>query len=341
MSAEAVFKNRLDALGVPYAIGYNIYDNTVLVIKTPLAFCTSESLSWLGKNSYDVQIGNAKGIDRDIYISESALSVESDSIIIRMVSNDEKKELLDRLAERNEDLYLYINETAVAAADPSEAVKTLKEGFISFRNYVNEQKEPIAGNRSLAKYLAVSFQSAPLNGYDPKGRFFISEKGDPLFDLYNMRTIPHAFSNSSRENAWKEAEERWKADNSKCPFDLYKYEKGQLTLWWEGVDHEDPAAVLTAARDFLTTETDLLESGAFDRLKMYIDDTDDSDDKFISLSFELNVPRDKWFISYAHIHLYEPEVDALVLKYNDYIAADPFWADLIPGGSDQNIFGGS
>ena len=91
MSAEAVFKNRLDALGVPYAIGYNIYDNTVLVIKTPLAFCTSESLSWLGKNSYDVQIGNAKGIDRDIYISESDLSEESDSIIIRMTSNDEKK----------------------------------------------------------------------------------------------------------------------------------------------------------------------------------------------------------------------------------------------------------
>ena len=341
ISAEAVFKNRLDALGFPYSIGYNMYDNSELVIKTPLASCTYESLSWLGDKSYDVQIGNAKGIERDIYISESALSVESDSIIIRMVSNDEKKELLDRLAERNEDLYLYINETAVAAADPSEAVKTLKEGFISFRNYVNEQKEPIAGNRSLAKYLAVSFQSAPLNGYDPKGRFFISEKGDPLFDLYNMRTIPHAFSNSSRENAWKEAEERWKADNSKCPFDLYKYEKGQLTLWWEGVDHEDPAAVLTAARDFLTTETDLLESGAFDRLNMYIDDTDDSDDKFISLSFELNIPRDKWFLKYGHVYLYEPGVDALVQKYNDYITADSFWADLIPDGTDKNIFGGS
>ena len=61
--------------------------------------------------------------------------------------------------------------------------------------------------------------------------------------------------------------------------------------------------------------------------------------EFIHVYF--TVPRDKWFIRYAHIHLYEPEVDALVLKYNDYIAADPFWADLIPGGSDQNIFGGS
>ena len=349
MSAEAVFKNRLDALGVPYAIGYYMYDNSVLVIKTSLSSCAAEPIKWLGTNISSVSIGNAKGKADQIFIYQSDISdnditAEFNSITIHLQYEqymNKTEELLRKLIERNEDLFLYIEEITVASVDPEEALRSLKtDGSVSFTNYASEQKESIAGNDSYVKYLIVALQRKMLRSYTLVDMLYMTGKGD-------LRIVPsgsgfkHAFINISQVNAWKEIEERWKAEGSIRQFDEYSYGNGLLRLNRYGTDLHDPNATVAFVKDFLTDEAAALETEAFNRidLSLYTENSLFSIlGSNIQFIFEFDILEDKWNLIRAELNYFEEDREALLKEYAAVIADDPFWKDLIPKDAEETIF---
>ena len=346
MSAEAVFKNRLDALGVPYAIGNYAYDSSDLVIKTSLASSAAEPIEWLGRRNSLMWIGNTKGIADNIYISgrdisDNGIDAAYSSITVHLEQKEnETEELLKKMIERNEDLFLYLEGTTVASVDPEEALMSLKtDGSISFTNYASEQKESIAGNDSYVKYLIVSLQRQMISSYSLTGLLYLTEKGD-LSIAPSSGRIPHAFLNVSQVNAWKEIDSRWKEEGCWQQFDKYSYSNGLLELTRYGADLHDPNATIAFVKDFLKDEAAALESGAFNKIviELYTDYSVVSIlGRNIQFTIEFDILEDKWNLSRADISYYEEDREALLKEYTAIIVDDPFWKDLLPKDAEEVI----
>lgn len=201
LSIHAVMKNRLDSLGIPYAVGADPADQTKVFVQIPsdAGFCREE-LEKLGE--YCANRFHLGGLRKNHFNTfyNSAFSVQekgenSWQILMSMEKSDQDdaKEILQTLLEQDaEEVFLYDGYRPIAAGNLQEAVRSLKEsGTIAFTRWTfSEYQAMDAKTLQLGRFIVTCLAQDPETDYklvrtqtqetDGRSRFFMEGLPDPI-----------------------------------------------------------------------------------------------------------------------------------------------------------------
>lgn len=176
LSIHAVTKNRLDSLGIPYAVGTDPSDPAVFFVRIPLVkgLCREE-LEKLGDDIADKSyLGSQRARQANSLFSTSFTVQETGENSWQLLmslgtsTQNTAEKALQTLADQEEkEVFLYNEYRPIAAADLQEAVRSLKEsGTIAFTRWAFSEKQTMdAGTLPLGRFIATCFEQNPEEDY--------------------------------------------------------------------------------------------------------------------------------------------------------------------------------
>lgn len=186
---QAIIKNRLDSLEIPYAIGIDQYVSSGLVVRVPIEGICREEVEKLG--SYlTFHIGDAETFS-DVYLTDCSLEVEekkdgdlSLALVIPGLKKPDIENTLAKMEKRgDEKVFLYVMDCKIASADLADAIRGMEqESRISFVHW------PFSGNSSmnstglsLLRFLSACIEQNPAYSFILRSAQYTDRDGIAFF----------------------------------------------------------------------------------------------------------------------------------------------------------------
>lgn len=176
LSIHAVMKNRLDSLGIPYAVGSDPEDSQKVFVQIPLETgLWREELENLGADlANQYHLGGPRTMQSDSFYG-SSFSVrktgeDSWQILMSPGKSDQstaEKALQSLVKQGAEEVFLYDGVRPIAAGNLQEAVRSLGEsGTIAFTRWTfSEYQAMDTSTLSLGRFIATCFEQDPEEDY--------------------------------------------------------------------------------------------------------------------------------------------------------------------------------
>ena len=195
VETREVIRNRLDSLGVDYAIGEDRYDRARFWIALPEDSITYEQAGLLGE-PVTVWLGTRYGNDFvDYSVEMDPVSVSADGLLSASVAdvttlNFLKDDLSARAENSNDDLYLYVNDTAVAGTDTEKAIAGIESrGTVDFdRNCFGEMIRNSEDPESAMRFIEALSMNPMEADASLESCYTINENGEVVYDDEGMST---------------------------------------------------------------------------------------------------------------------------------------------------------
>ena len=344
LSFQAILKNRLDAIGIPYAVGVDVHRGSEYIVQVPMEGVFLEELESLG--GYFFLYPGSERTPADRMLMEQGLRVIRDengssfeiAVTFNQYSVDNVTEALDVLAAQGrEEVFLYLNHMPVAAGSLTEAYRTLREDQeIRFTRWaMSELGDMDAETVHFADYLSVCLEQDTQSTFHLDASEYRGEDG--TIEFFNEDLPPEADRNPGTllVEKWKEREDVKAGRLSASASSDYR----TLSLNYYGCQLEDPARVLQAFAD-LYTEEDLDHTG-IDSIYLYFYDRErgDPDSQLITLTLRMNFAEGRMLVDSGNLYMRDPEEEARLCEaWNACAEKEAFWKEKIGSGREEPVF---
>lgn len=186
---QAIIKNRLDGLGIPYAVGIDQSLPSVLVVRMPTEGICRETVENLGRYM-TFHIGDEETFS-DVYLAGCSLEVEekkdgdlSLALVIPKLKKPDIENTLAKMEKRgDEKVFLYVMDRKIASADFGDAIRSMeRESRITFVHW------PFSGNPSidstglsLLRFLSACIEQNPDHSFILRAEQFTDTDGIAFF----------------------------------------------------------------------------------------------------------------------------------------------------------------
>ena len=350
LSFQAILKNRLDSMGLPYAVGVNDYNQFEYVVRLPLESIFYEELAHLGEKVF-LYLGSDR--DRKEMLSSSSEKFEirkgkdeNTFEIVLMTSGSNTKYLMKTLQTMQEqgkkDVYLYLDSIEIAAGDLEAAQKTLVEsGEIRFTRWLFP--------RHLEMTLDTEHFAGLLSAFakqDPQDSFHMVEEmeicGEDGAVLYFDERQPEKVYFGRVE----ELVQKWEDENEvreRTDMSIYGEER-TLGINYYQCPVEDPAKSLLPFIELYEREN--LGAGGIDRITVNLYDTERGGEDPIHISCSLHSDFETNTMRITNMGSYRIDINSDNLTkwadlpdiYNSYLENTPFWKEKIADDIEKPIF---
>ena len=346
IGAQTLMKNRLDGLGLPYAIGIKEFSPAEIVVRISLENLCREELEWLGERM-TFQIGDEKAI-ADCSLTGSVLRVkergkghvsldlEMDGYTLTSV-----RDMLNKLEARGEKkVYLYVMKEIVACADLGDARKSMEEeACISFvRGTFQEESFMDENDLPLLRFFSVCNEQN-LDENFPLRDSQVTDAGQILFFQDGLP----AYSYSEPGPQWAE---KWNRQHDQSAFSV-EYDKRykQVGVYAYECSLDDPAACMEAFRDIIEDA----EAARVPMQEAHVAFTEEEEKERsfekhrtiyvgVSLDFETGGKKISWAFLANFDGEDEKTIQSMCEKYNRYVQEDPYWQKTLTGTDGENPF---
>ena len=299
LSFQGILKNRLDSLGIPYAVGIPVYASDRYVVKVPIESVHTEELALLGESLYsEMDLGSRYTL---ISRYEEAVVDESEDgrfrfgITLYLNGDKEKREkYTDMLQsiERQEDpnVYLYFEGIRIARCPAAKAIKDLAaDGIVWFTEWENTIHPAMdAGTVGFARFIAIANSKKPPNTYTGTGSTeFRDEEGKIIF-FPTSELIPECrFQDKEWEDHVGALEESGAAG---ATVETYRANRSLNIIAYE-IRIDQPEEALAPYLSFLTENMLYFKDGTFQNVKIYLysGTEEDLDNTCVSLTWKTDI----------------------------------------------------
>ena len=210
VSLQALFKNRLDSLGIPYAVGIKQSDPSQIMIRVPEKGVYREEIDRLGRN-IDQHIGGITTLS-DNYLIRNTFHAKkrtdgrySLDLTAEDSLADSIREDLKILEDRGEEkVYLYVWGVPVAYVDLKDAVRSFdEEGRISFTRWCYDGDQAMDERTvPLLRFLISCMEEDPGNNLYLREAQFSDREG--RIDYFHEGKLPELISDPAEQwtRAW-------------------------------------------------------------------------------------------------------------------------------------------
>ena len=238
LSIHAVIKNRLDSLGIPYAVGTDPEDSARIFIRIPRAEgLYLEELENMGENmARDWGLGSRNARRRTSFYATSFSVQETGEGAWQLLMSpdgndlDTVEETLQTLLEQGEEeIFLYDLYRPLAAGNVQEAIRSLEEnGTIAFTRWTfSEYQAMDAKTLAMGRFLMTCFGQNPENSYrlaasqtqeeDGRIRFFYEGLPDRIDRDHGDKWA------QEQDLPWKSAKLSYRRKDRSLRVTLYEY----------------------------------------------------------------------------------------------------------------------
>ena len=344
LSFQAILKNRLDAIGIPYAVGVDVHRGSEYIVRVPMEGVFLEELKALGGKYFNLFAGS-EWTRADNSLMEQGLRVIRDedggfeiAVTFNDYSVDRVTETLDVLAAQGrEEVFLYLNHMPVAAGSLAEAYRTLREdGEIRFTRWaMSELRDMDAETVHFADYLSVCLEQDTQSTFDLEDSEYRGEDGTIRFFCDDLPPEANRDSGTALVEKLKEGE-----DAKEDLLSAYASSSNRnITLYYYQCQLEDPARVLQAFAD-LYTEEDLDHTGV-DSIDLYFHDHErgDPDSQLITLDLQMDFAEGRMLLDSGRLYMKDPEEEARLCEaWNACVEKEAFWKEKIVSGREEPVF---
>jgi len=190
LGAQTIFKNRLDGMEIPYAIGLDQYAPSRLVVRLPADGICREDVENLG-SYFDFRIGDGKSFSDSTYLTDCSLEVEekadkglSLALVVPQSRKQDIEAVLAKIEKREgERVFLYTMDRGIASADLSDAVRSIEqEARISFVYWpFSEDTAVESAALSMLRFLSVCKEQNPDHSFFLRDMQFTDRDGVLFF----------------------------------------------------------------------------------------------------------------------------------------------------------------
>lgn len=341
LSIHAVMKNRLDSLGIPYAVGSDPDDSKKVFVQIPLETgLWREELENLGADLADqYHLGGPRTMQSDRFYgsSFSVRKTGEDSWQILMSpgkSNQSaaEKALQSLVKQGAEEVFLYDGFRPIAAGNLQEAVRSLGEsGTVAFTRWTfSEYQAMDTSTLSLGRFIATCFEQDPEDDY-----WLVSTQVREADGCtrYFMEGLPDQIDIDPGE--------KWAANQEPEDDMEINYRSSLRTLRVTMFDHplERPERCLAGCRDLLESAR---KNGVIPN-EIYIDCYEEPkdtvslfDSENVCLKFEEDFEAGSMYLNFASISGFSMEdpkeaerVEKLKTIYFRALIESPYWSRLL------------
>ena len=347
LSFQAILKNRLDSLEVPYAVGVNLNDQNEFVVRVPIESVYMEELQHLGESLW-IHLGSDRAYSNDgIYGSLLKVHREEDSDTFELAlvteegyRSDEIVKLLQTMEEQGKkEVYLYFDDKAVAAGDLKSAVKTMGESReIRFTRWLfPEHPDMTRDTEHLARYIAACIVEGPQDGFYMHETEICDDRGK--VDYFSEEVPEGVFQSRAQQLAQKWEKESLGQGTSDW---AYRADEDSLSLDYRNCPIEDPGAALAPFMELYEKED--LGSGGIKYLYVSLHDSGPGEEYGVEINLSLwaDFEKDAMLISDYCTMYYNSKKGAppsgLEDLYNDYLEKTPFWKEKIAPDREKPVF---
>ena len=347
LSFQAILKNRLDSMGLPYAVGVNDYNRFEYVVRLPLESIFYEELDYLG-NGQSLYLGNDRGRKNILFQNSTKFEIRkgkgADVFEIVLITADHTKEdLMETLQTMEEqgkkDVYLYLDRLEVAAGDLKAAQKTLAEsGEIRFTRWLfPRHSEMTFDTEHFAGFLSVYAKQDPQTSFYMEEMEICGEDGEVLY--FDERKPEKAYFGRVEElvQKWEdESKARERTDMS-----IYGKERSLSISCYE-CPVEDPVKTFLPFIEFYEREN--LGAGGIGIIRVNLYDAEKGEEDSILISFSLIEDfgtNTMQINNYSSTYIYSDnpaQCADLPDIYNSYLENTPFWKEKMAEDIEKPIF---
>ena len=343
----AIFKNRMDSLNIPYAIGVDSYNDKTIVIKVPLDSIWGEELFSIGLY-FNINMGIGSKFALADSISMDTLELEHNddgtfAIVLKVKEKEKYLEILNTIKEQGEnELYLYFWKEKAAISPLESAFKTLDENDnISFSKWNSNELQMDESTLHFANFLVVGKeQNADLRYNMQKSPVEIrNENGEIIYFDYASMIPEYRFDKQQT----LEMVEQWNKEYNYKNFISYNndLEDKALAVRFYNVDLSRPESALSGFENFFQKYSNELSSGDFKAINLYLFSGENSSDPLITSTLNMNFETgffqifdffDYWFFAYNFQSSFHNDVDEelLLKEYKAYLQESSFWQPFLP-----------
>ena len=334
---QAVFKNRLDGMEIPYAIGIDQFAPSGLVVRMPVEGICRENVEELG--SYFIfRIGDEETF-ADTYLTDCPLEVEEkeDGVLsltlgLTQYKKMEIEDILAKIEEREEKkVFLYAMNRAIASADLSDAIRSMEsESQINFVHWPFSEDIATDGTAlSLLRFLSVCKEQNPNQFFHLKDTQFTDRKGIAFFQ---SDMLPVLYPNPGAQ--WVQ---QWNLEHADS---LLRYDEGEkdLNVDLYGCRLDDPGpglellwSVFQKAQEAQVPVQEVM-GVLYERRR---EDPAESNTHHMYIWFKRDFDSGSVQLSRGNPSGFERKdqdtVNGLCEIYNAYVRESPFWKDKLTG----------
>lgn len=347
LSFQAILKNRLDSLEVPYAVGVNLNDQNEYVARVPIGSVYSEELEHLGESLW-IHIGSDRDYSSD-GVFGSALKVyreeNSDTFELALVTEDDyySEKIFNILQTMDEqgkkEVHLYFDDKEIAAADLKSAETTMEENReIRFTRWLLPDHSGMTPDTEhFARYIAACIVEGPQDGFYMRDTEISDNRGKVE---YFSEQVPETVF-KSRAQKLAEKWDKESAEQGELGWE-YRADEDSLSLTFRDCPIEDPEAALAPFVELYEREE--LGRGGIRYLYVSLYDSEKEEEYGveINLSLSADFEKDAMLLSDFCSMYFNPEKGTppagLENLYNDYLEKTPFWKEKISPDREEPVF---
>ena len=297
LSFQGILKNRLDSLGIPYAVGVPVYAPERYVVKVPTGSVQTEELVLLGDivNS-EMRLGSRYACmseSVDMVVDESEDGTFRFGILVEDYRRSEFVDILQNIATQEDpNVYLYFEGIRIAHCPAAKAIEDLAEdGIVWFTKWENTVHPAMdAGTVGFARFIAVADSKAPpiLYSLTMTGRSELRDADGKIIYFPASELIPE-FRFQDKE--WEDlADALEKSGAAGATVNVFRHSRS-LDITAHVIALEQPEEALAPYLTFLAENMLYFTDGTFQRVNidLHTATEKDIDDTFVSLTWENNI----------------------------------------------------
>ena len=306
---QGILKNRLDSLGIPYAVGVPVYKPDRYVVKVPTGSVQMEELESLGEVAFaDMQLGSRNAIMsacKKAVVDEAEDGTFRFGITIYKDYREKYTDMLQSIARQADpNVYLYLNGIRIARCPAAEAIEDFAaDDIIWFAEWENTMHPAMdAGTVGFARFIAVAKSKNPPNNYSWTGSKELRDEDGKIIYFPESELVPeYRFQDREWEDLVGALEESGAA-GATVRVGSYR----SLFIHAHGIELNQPEEALAPYLAYLAENMQYFTDGTLQSVNIYLNSGTewDHDDTYVSLKWQNDIMTgelkfDETFVSYA------------------------------------------
>lgn len=299
LSFQGILKNRLDSLGIPYAVGIPVYTPDRYVVKVPIESVQWEEIVLLGSDVFgEMELGSRYAIIseyKEALVDEAEDGTFRFGISIPFNSSDEDRkkytDMLQSIArQKDPNVYLYFEGIRIAHCPATKAIENLAaDGKVWFTEWENTLHSAMdAGTVGFARFFALASSKGPPNRYHFYGNNEIRDEDGKILYFPSSELIPESrFQDKEWEDRMGALEE---SDVAGATVETYRGFR-DLDITAYGIRLDQPEEALEPYLAFLAKNMVYFKDGTLQNVTLYLNPSPkyDSNDAHVTLRWRNDI----------------------------------------------------
>lgn len=337
LSFQAILKNRLDSIEIPYAVGRSVHEPETMVVRFKPEDIWPQETEILG-NSVLLKYGSDIAISNTYLFERLEIREVEDSCVLAIPITDyhlsDASDVLETILSQNRDrLYLYLSneEIPVASTDAVHALQTLKdESTIMFDMWEMQDPQQISReNAHFGRFLASAVSQDPEKNYSLDSVEILNRDGTKKFAEDTTEYLPEVYSELPEGIA-----DEWSEKYGDVKTEYYS-EKRYLRLYFYQRKLDDPESALTDLLRFYEDNKEILYHSHIRELyvMLFADSEEEAVEPYIGLDFRMKFETGERILYFINVYGFdETTKGAISEKYDNYVRSVPELAGMINEG---------